>query len=165
MRSETHCNFLLKEVVADAVKSAKKMMPFGMRDKTAVLMEDQAPGHVGDNDGYLKKIGDDNAAGWKAKRTPVLQAINVKRAILSRHSTPTHMVSDQLHGNVHRQLAEDIRNSIGLTRDLRKRWVTETASGARKGPNVLMLAQALFDLASKMKPSVVMAAYVRCGII
>ena len=83
MRCQTHVDWFLGEVVPLAVTRARRLMKAGL-DQPALLIEDSAPGHTGDTDNYLLKMGaaDADAKGWKAKRKEKLKENKVRRALL-----------------------------------------------------------------------------------
>ena len=125
-------------------------------DALALLIEDQAPGHIGDTDTYLAKQDAPNASGWKHERVVELRKLKVHRCIIPRHGTPVLCVNDQLHGWVHREIKADLSEQVGLGQDLCSRPKGRaarpffTAGGSRRGPDEIMMARALFRVASRL---------------
>lgn len=62
----------------------------------AILVEDSAPGHLGDSDLHLGRIGADVQTGFQKARREALKAVNCHRAIVPRHGTPMLMPNDQV---------------------------------------------------------------------
>ena len=153
MRCETHVRFLVGEVLAKATERARRLLK--LPTATALMVEDEAPGHIGDGDEYLKKCGSDDAEGWREKRIAELKKCKTFRAIVPRHGTPFLMPSDQVHQIIHKKIHDDIREQVGLSRDLTKRPKKDentkrctTASGYRRGPDEIIVARAFFRLYS-----------------
>ena len=67
MRSETHVNWFLPEVYAPASKKAKRLLQLG-DDTNSCLIEDEAPGHCGDVDTFLRKVKSASASGLLGHR-------------------------------------------------------------------------------------------------
>ena len=86
-------------------------------------------------------------------------------------STPFLCPNDQFHNIVHHNIRLELRNQCGLNLTLQDRPRGEklkgfkSAAGIRKGPDEVMLASALFRVASRLDRCKVAAAFVRCGFL
>ena len=97
--------------------------------KTPVLLiEDHAPGHTGDKDGFLQNGGSEIAVGWQEKRKEQLRSLCVHRCIIPRHATPFLCANDQIHAQLYRDIKKELANQIGLSAGLTKRVRFETKS-------------------------------------
>ena len=105
MRCETHVQFFLKVVLQDSLKRAKALLE-RPANTVAILMEDSAPGHLGDVDKHLQLQGSADCDGWKEKRKLQLQALKVHRAIIPHKGTPYLCCNDHVHQICHARLGE-----------------------------------------------------------
>lgn len=120
MRSETHVETFLSKTMKKALERVRGLLPEGEKHLPAILCEDFAPGHVGDEDGYLKKVQkgkpaeECNFTGWISRRREVLKKLDLHRCILPKHSTPTLMQNDQIHQSLHRSIRKRLKSMVGL---------------------------------------------------
>lgn len=62
MRSQIHVNGFVEEVLRNAVQRARRLPSCGP-EQTCIMIEGNAPGHVGEKDGYLAHLGHPEVAG------------------------------------------------------------------------------------------------------